>query len=88
VLEVTVASETDWLRSRTRLLYTIERREREGGGVVRGGHEMLQNFWPPRVIADLLEQGGFEAPAIHPAGDPGRPAAARDWKILYHARRA
>jgi SAM-dependent methyltransferase len=86
LLDVTVASETDWLRSRTRLLYTIERRERRGTGVERGRHEMLQTFWPPRVMIDLLVQNGFEAPAIHPVGDPGRPATERDWKLLYHAR--
>lgn len=87
VLDISLESRTDPMRSETRLLYTIESREKQGPGRETGRYTLRHSFWPPRVLTDLLEQSGFELRGVFALGEPMRLATAEDWKLLFHCRR-
>jgi SAM-dependent methyltransferase len=80
--ECRMRTETDLWSMRSKITVRISSR-----GRLLGTYRYSHRIWLPEEIRGLLEVSGFRCDRISTWNHPAKPATARDWKILFLARK-
>ena len=84
---VKLASDTDFMRMKTRLTYEIERTSKTKNTLHAGTHQINNTLWHPKIIEDSAAIAGLTVQGIYPLKDFSRSATEHDWKILFHCQK-
>ncbi|NCY21074.1 class I SAM-dependent methyltransferase [bacterium] len=80
--ECRMRTDTDLWRMMSKITVRISSR-----GRLLGTYRYNHRIWLPEEIRGLLEVSGFRCDRISTWAHPARPATARDWKIVFVARK-
>jgi SAM-dependent methyltransferase len=86
-ITMTVRPETDFMRMRAELIYTLEVTNNATGSMQKAEYSLMQTLWPPKVISDVVASAGFHVKAVMALTDADRQATEKDWKVLFFCRK-